>query len=80
MSTHYTRLGSSIALADRRAGHDPRAADDADITAAAGLHEGEADYRAIMRGEVVGYEGEEGVALAQAECIAGYREEAESEE
>ena len=79
-TTRYTEMGASLALADLRAGHPDADAADADITAAAGLHEGDAEYRAIHAGDVIGYEGAEGVERAAAEVLRGYRAEAESHE
>lgn len=81
--TRYEDIGSALALADIRAGHsreDLSDTDGADITAAAGLHEGDAEYRAIHAGDVIGYEGAEGVERAAAEVLRGYRAEAESHE
>lgn len=78
--TRYEDIGSALALADIRAGMsraDLADTNGADITAAAGLHEGEAEYLALMAGDVPGYEGAEGVESACAEVIRGYRSEAE---
>ena len=72
-TTRYTEMGASLALADLRAGH-PDAAD-ADITAAAGLHDGDREAIAIAAGDVPGYDGAEGIARAQAECVRVYRRE-----
>lgn len=72
MSTRYETIGSSLALADIRAGFDPADGAEADVTAAAGLHAGDLEHAAILAGEVVGYEGEEGVARAMAEALRGY--------
>lgn len=81
--TRYYEIGSALALADIRAGHsreDLSDTDGADITAAAGLHEGEAEYLALMAGDVPGYEGAEGVERASAEVLRGYRDACESHE
>ncbi len=72
MSTRYEEIGSSLALADIRAGFDPAESAQADVTAAAGLHEGDIEHAAILGGEVMGYEGPEGVERAQAEALRGY--------
>ena len=45
------------------------------MVAAAGLHEGDREALAIAAGDVPGYEGDEGIARAQAECVRGYRRE-----
>jgi len=75
MTTHYESIGSAAALEDRRAGNSLAPLDEGAVLAHVGLDDGGREARAILSGEVAGYEGAEGVERASAEVLRGYRDE-----